>query len=60
LFYGKEAIVPLYYLIPSLCISTTIDMTERGAMQEIFSQLVELEEDITIAGFPSGGTERKG
>ena len=27
LVYGKEAVVPLDYLIPSLCIATIIDMT---------------------------------
>jgi hypothetical protein len=51
LVYGQEAVVPLDYLIPSLCIATITDMTEKGATQEILAQLMELEEDRIIAGF---------
>jgi hypothetical protein len=40
LVYGHEAVVPLDYLIPSLCIATITDMTESGAMQEILAQLI--------------------
>jgi hypothetical protein len=40
----------LDYLIPSLHISTIIDMTKRGATQERLAQLMELEEDIIIVG----------
>jgi hypothetical protein len=35
-------------------------MTERGATQEIFSQLMELEEDKDYGWFPSGSTKTKG
>jgi hypothetical protein len=51
LVYGQEAIVPLEYLIPSLCISIIIDMIERGAKRKILAQLMELEEDWIIVGF---------
>jgi hypothetical protein len=51
LVYGHEAVVPLYYLIPSMCIETITDMTERGATRDILAQLFELEEEKTIVGF---------
>jgi hypothetical protein len=49
--YGQETIVPLDYLIPILCIATITEMTKRGALQEILSHLMDLEEDIIIEGF---------
>jgi hypothetical protein len=49
--YGQEVVVPLYYLIPIICIETITDMTERGASREILTQLMELEEDMIIVGF---------
>jgi len=51
LVYRQEAVVPLEYLIPSLHIATIINMTERGATQEILSQLMELEDDMVMDGF---------
>jgi hypothetical protein len=51
LVYGHEAVVPLEYLIPSLCITSITNMTERGPSQEILSQLMELEEDVIMDGF---------
>jgi hypothetical protein len=50
LVYGQEAVVPLEYLIPSLCVSTITNMIERGTTQEILSQLMELEEDMIMVG----------
>jgi hypothetical protein len=38
-------------LIPSLRISTIIDMTESGVAQEILAQLMELEEEKIMVGF---------
>jgi hypothetical protein len=49
--YGNESLVPLDYLIPSLCIATITNMTEIGVEQEILSQLMELEEYKIIVGF---------
>jgi hypothetical protein len=49
--YAQEAVVPLDYLIPSMHIATITDMIERVTSQEILAQLMELEEDIIIAGF---------
>jgi transposase InsO family protein len=51
LVYGQEAVVPLDYLVPSLCIATITNMTEEGVAQEILDQLMELEEDKILAGF---------
>jgi hypothetical protein len=50
LVYGLEAVVPMEYLVPSLRITTFIDMDDNGIVQESLTQLVELEEDIFIAG----------
>jgi hypothetical protein len=49
--YGQEAVVPLEYLIPSLRIASITNMTERGATQEILSQLMKLEEDKIMVVF---------
>jgi hypothetical protein len=49
--YGLEAVVPMEYLVPSLRITAFIEMDDVGAVQERLAQLVELEEDIFIAGF---------
>jgi hypothetical protein len=51
LVYGKEAVVPLEFLVPSLHVATITNMKERGAVQERLSQLMELEEDRILAGF---------
>jgi transposase InsO family protein len=51
LVYGQEAVVPLEFLVPSLCVATITNMTERGAVQERLSQLMEMEEDRILAGF---------
>jgi hypothetical protein len=44
LVYGYKVVVPLEYLIPSLCIAAITNMIERGATQEWLAQLMELEE----------------
>jgi hypothetical protein len=33
LVYGQEAVVPLEYLIPTLCLATITNMTKRGVAQ---------------------------
>jgi transposase InsO family protein len=43
LVYGQEAVVPLEFLVPSLCIEKITNMTERGTIQERLSQLMEME-----------------
>jgi hypothetical protein len=49
--YGQEAVVPLEFLVSSLCVEEIINITERGAVQERLSQLMELEEDMILARF---------
>jgi hypothetical protein len=51
LVYGLEAIVPMTYLVPSLRIVSFTYMDDTGIVQERLVQLLELEEDMFIAGF---------
>jgi hypothetical protein len=51
LVYGKEAVVPLEFLVPSLHVATITNMTERGAIQDRMSQLMIMEEDRILVGF---------
>jgi hypothetical protein len=51
LVYGLEAVVPMEYLVPSLRIIAFANMDDTGIVQESLAQLVELEEDIFVAGF---------
>ena len=43
--YGKEAIIPMEYIIPSLCITAFTNMAEPDIMKEHLAHLVALEED---------------
>ena len=51
LVYGKEAVMPMEYIVPSLCITTMTWMDDQGALEEHLAQLVQLEEDQFIVGF---------
>jgi hypothetical protein len=51
LVYGLVEVVPMEYLVPSLRIATFSYMDDTGVVQNMLSQLVELEEDIFIEGF---------
>jgi hypothetical protein len=44
-------VVPLDYLIPSLCIATITNITEEGVSQERLDQLMKFEEDKVLTGF---------
>eukprot|EP00253_Pinus_taeda_P024470 PITA_24470 len=50
LVYGIEAVIPMEYIVPSLCIAL-IGMTDCGSLEERIAQLAELEEDRFLAGF---------
>jgi hypothetical protein len=39
--YGKEAVVPLEFMIPSLCAVAITNMTKIGVVKERLSQLME-------------------
>ena len=49
--YGKEAIMPMEYIVPSLHIETFKNMVEPDIMEERLAQLVALEEDRFITNF---------
>jgi len=51
LIYGQEAVVPLEFLVPSLCVAAITKMTERGVVQERLNQLLTMEEDQILTGF---------
>lgn len=51
LVYGVEAIMPMEYIVPSLCIATFMGMTNCGALEERVVQLEELEEELFLVGF---------
>ena len=51
LFYGKEAMVPIELLVPSLYIALATKMINDQYLQCMLNELMELEEDIILAGF---------
>jgi len=51
LAYGQEAIIPMEFLVPSLCIVVMVDLTASNALEERLSQLLVLEEYRFIVGF---------
>ena len=51
LVYGKEAVMPMEYIIPSLCIASATGMDDAEELEERVAQLIQLEEDHFIAGF---------
>eukprot|EP00253_Pinus_taeda_P010484 PITA_10484 len=51
LVYGKEAVMPMEYIVPSLWIAATTGMVDRGALEERLIQLDELDEERFLVGF---------
>jgi hypothetical protein len=51
LVYGLEAVVPMVYLVPSLRTATFIGMDDTDIVRYRLTQLMELDEDMFIAGF---------
>ena len=51
LVYGKEASMPMEYIVSSLHIAATTRMDDEAALEEHVEHLVQLEEDRFIAGF---------
>jgi transposase InsO family protein len=43
LVYGKEAVMPLEFLVPSLCVATITNMIEIGEVQERLNKLMDME-----------------
>ena len=51
LVYGQEIVMPMEYIVPSLRITMITKMTDVDAVEEIISQLVQLEEELFVAGY---------
>ena len=49
--YWQEAVVPMYFLVPSLRIVAFTEIDDSAVEEECMSQLLELDEDQFIAGF---------
>ena len=43
--------MPMKYIVPSMRIVMTIEMTDFGVVEEILLQLVQLEEDAFVTGY---------
>ena len=51
LVYAVEAVTPMEYMVPSLCIAALIGMVDCEDLEAPLTQLIELEEDRFLAGF---------
>jgi hypothetical protein len=51
LVYGKESMMPMDFILPSLRIAMIIDLSKSGTIEERLSQLVQLEEDQFVTCF---------
>ena len=51
LVYGVEAIMPMEYIVPSMCIVALTGMTDCRALEERLVKLDELEEERFLVGF---------
>jgi len=51
LVYGKEAMIPMEYIMPSLRIAATTGMADCGALEESLVQLDELDTERILVGF---------
>eukprot|EP00253_Pinus_taeda_P016861 PITA_16861 len=51
LVYGVEVVMPMEYIVPSLCIEAFTGMADHKALEERLTQLMELEEDRFLVGF---------
>ena len=51
LAYGKEVVMPMEYIVPSLKIAALTDLADEEIVEERLLHLLELEEDRFVAGF---------
>ena len=49
--YGQEVVIPMEYIVPRLRIVLITEMTNFIDVEEILSQLLQLEEECFVAGF---------
>jgi len=45
LVYGKEVVIPMEFIVPSLHIVALIELIDSGTMEKRLSELVDMEED---------------
>ena len=57
--YGKEVVMHMEFLIPSLCIVLITCMIEDGALQDHLDELMKLKGDRFLAGFNQGDQKRQ-
>ena len=50
LVYGVEVVMPMEYIVPSLCIASLTGMKDHEALEEWIAPLMELVEDRLLAG----------
>jgi len=53
LVYGVEVVMPMEYIVPSLCIVVLTGMKDHKDLEERLAQLEELEEEWFLASFIS-------
>lgn len=51
LVYGKEVVMPMEYIVPSLRIGAITGMADRGTLDERLAQLKEIKEERFLAEF---------
>ena len=51
LVYGKEAVMPMEYIVPSLRIVAMTGMADEAVLEECLAHMVQLEEDRFLAVF---------
>jgi hypothetical protein len=51
LVFGKEAVMPMEFIFPSLCIVAITKLSNTSEIEDILAQIVNLEEDWIVAGF---------
>ena len=51
LVYGQEDFIPMEYIVPSLRINSITEMKDVGTIEEILSQVLQLEEYLFIISY---------
>jgi hypothetical protein len=55
LVYGKEVVMPLEFVVPSLRVTLATQMIDDQSLQHRLDELMELEEDLNDGRFQSSG-----
>ena len=58
LVYGKEAGMPVEYIVPNLCIETATGLDDEVVLEECMAQLIQLKEDPFYRNISSMHRER--